>query len=100
MGYSADAAKEVKVTQFCKAISEFSLEYKTMREKLMLQRAKKIKEKERKKTRGKMIVEVSLLLLTHTHEIFKYIDKYPTANKSIITQSRLPQTSHQSTGLQ
>lgn len=57
LGYSADAAKEVNVTQFCKAISEFSLEYRTMREKLMAGRMKKMKEKERKKTRGKMIVE-------------------------------------------
>jgi len=48
----------VKVTVFCKAISEFALEYRTTREKLLQEREKKASQKERKKTRGKMIVEV------------------------------------------
>lgn len=61
LGYTSEAAREVKVTSFCKTLSEFALEYRTIREKLMLQREKKLSDKERKKTRGKMIVEANTL---------------------------------------
>ncbi len=72
LGYPPQAAREVKVTVFCKAISEFSLEYRTTRDKLLQQREKKASQKERKKTRGKMIVEVLYLF---------YFDKF--ANERI-----------------
>lgn len=60
VGYTADLAKQTKVSVFCKTFSEFSLEYRTIQEKLLQQKEKKASQKERKKTRGKMIVEVRL----------------------------------------
>ncbi|CAH1779576.1 unnamed protein product, partial [Owenia fusiformis] len=57
LGYSVSMAKEVKVSYFCKVVSEFSLEYRTTREKVMIQRQKKANNRERRKTRGKMIVD-------------------------------------------
>jgi len=39
-------------------VSEFALEYRTTREKLLQQREKKATQRERRRTRGKMIVEV------------------------------------------
>ena len=59
MGLPLHQAKELKVNQFCKTLSEFALEYRTTREKVMQQLEKKANQRERKKTRGKMIVDVS-----------------------------------------
>lgn len=61
LGYPAHSAKEVKVNHFCKAITEFSLEYRTAREKVLLQRQKKQQQRERNKTRGKLIVTVCII---------------------------------------
>ncbi len=60
MGYSPQAARETKVQLIMKTISEFSLEYRTTRDKVVQQREKKANNRERKKTRGKMIVDVSI----------------------------------------
>jgi len=57
LGYSPESIKDVKVQFFCKTISEFALEYRTTREKVLQLREKKANQRERKKTRGKMIVE-------------------------------------------
>ncbi|KAL3860751.1 hypothetical protein ACJMK2_010826 [Sinanodonta woodiana] len=57
MGLPATSAKELKVNQFCKIISEFALEYRTTRDKVLQQNQKKANQRERKKTRGKMIVD-------------------------------------------
>lgn len=43
----------------CRVVAEFALEYRTTREKVLQQREKKANNRERKKTRGKMIVDVS-----------------------------------------
>jgi hypothetical protein len=51
---------EYKVKEFCKLISEFALEYKTVRDRLLQQQEKRANHRERHKTRGKMITEVSL----------------------------------------
>lgn len=59
MGLSPASAKDVKIAEFCKIVSEFALEYRTTREKVLQQREKKANNRERKKTRGKMIVDVS-----------------------------------------
>ena len=60
LGYSSQASREAKVGLFCKTLSEFALEYRTTREKLVQQREKKATQRERRRTRGKMIVEVRL----------------------------------------
>lgn len=59
MGLQSHTARELKVSQFCKTVSEFALEYRTTREKVIQQLEKKATQRERKKTRGKMIVDVS-----------------------------------------
>jgi len=61
LGYSSQASREAKVGLFCKTVSEFALEYRTTREKLLQQREKKATQRERRRTRGKMIVEVSFV---------------------------------------
>lgn len=58
LGISARECQEMKVHQFCKVVSEFALEYRTTREKVIQQHNKKKNYKERKKTRGKLIVDV------------------------------------------
>jgi hypothetical protein len=58
-GYPMRVAEEVNVDMFCKIISEFALEYRTTRDRVLIQREKKANQRERKKTRGKMIVEAS-----------------------------------------
>ncbi|XP_048253560.1 FH1/FH2 domain-containing protein 3-like isoform X4 [Haliotis rufescens] len=57
MGLPVHMAKDQRINHFCKIISEFALEYRTTRDKVIQQREKKANQRERKKTRGKMIVE-------------------------------------------
>ena len=59
LGYSHSQAMEYKVKEFCKLISEFALEYKTVRDRLLQQQEKRANHRERHKTRGKMITDVS-----------------------------------------
>ena len=59
MGLPLHEAKEMRINQFCKVISEFALEYRTTRDKVLHMLEKKANQRERKKTRGKMIHEVS-----------------------------------------
>uniref|UniRef100_A0A0A9WQT4 FH1/FH2 domain-containing protein 3 n=1 Tax=Lygus hesperus TaxID=30085 RepID=A0A0A9WQT4_LYGHE len=47
-----------KPDQLCRIISEFALEYRTTRERVIQQLEKKASHRERNKTRGKMITEV------------------------------------------
>ncbi|KAL4234472.1 formin y 2 domain containing [Mactra antiquata] len=58
MGLPVFQAKDLKINAFCKIISEFALEYRTTREKVVQQLEKKANQRERKKTRGKMIVDM------------------------------------------
>lgn len=53
---------DTKPSEFCRVVSEFALEYRTTRERVLQQLQKKANHRERNKTRGKMITEVSLLL--------------------------------------
>ena len=57
LGYARSQAMEYKVKEFCKLISEFALEYKTVRDRLLQQQEKRANHRERHKTRGKMITE-------------------------------------------
>lgn len=58
MGIPIATAKEIKVNTFLKIISEFALEYRTTRERVLQQMEKKATHRERNKTRGKMITDV------------------------------------------
>uniref|UniRef100_A0A3Q2XXN6 Formin homology 2 domain containing 1 n=1 Tax=Hippocampus comes TaxID=109280 RepID=A0A3Q2XXN6_HIPCM len=59
LGQPAASVRETKVTSFCRIISEFSLEYRTTRERVLMLKRKREKHRERTKTRGKMITEVN-----------------------------------------
>lgn len=55
-----DVAK-TKAAEFLKVIAEFALEYRTTRERVLQQLEKRANHRERNKTRGKMIIDVSML---------------------------------------
>lgn len=61
LGYTAQAAREVRITQFCHTLREFALEYRTCRERVLQQQRKRATYRERNKTRGRMITEVGAL---------------------------------------
>lgn len=52
---------ESKPNEVCRIVSEFALEYRTTRERVQQQIEKKANHRERNKTRGKMIVDVTKL---------------------------------------
>ncbi|XP_055507583.1 FH1/FH2 domain-containing protein 3-like isoform X6 [Leucoraja erinacea] len=57
MGHPAHAIRDVNIHKFCKIISEFALEYRTTRERVLQQKQKRANHRERNKTRGKMITD-------------------------------------------
>ncbi|XP_017655138.1 FH1/FH2 domain-containing protein 1 isoform X2 [Nannospalax galili] len=57
LGYTAQAAQEVRIMQFCHTMREFALEYRTCRERVLQQQQKRATYRERNKTRGRMITE-------------------------------------------
>nr|XP_017199604.2 FH1/FH2 domain-containing protein 3 isoform X3 [Oryctolagus cuniculus] len=57
MGHPPYAIREVNITKFCRTISEFALEYRTTRERVLQQKQKRATHRERNKTRGKMITD-------------------------------------------
>lgn len=50
---------ESKPNEFCRIVSEFALEYRTTRERVQQQLEKKANHRERNKTRGKLIVDIT-----------------------------------------
>ncbi|XP_013788199.1 FH1/FH2 domain-containing protein 3-like [Limulus polyphemus] len=50
--------RDTRVQSVCKIISEFALEYRTTRERVLQQIQKKVNHRERNKTRGKMITDM------------------------------------------
>ncbi|XP_029022671.1 FH1/FH2 domain-containing protein 3 isoform X4 [Betta splendens] len=59
LGHPAYSVREISVHRFSKIISEFALEYRTTRDRVLQQKQKRADHRERNKTRGKMIVEVN-----------------------------------------
>ncbi|BFZ13123.1 hypothetical protein BsWGS_16162 [Bradybaena similaris] len=57
LGFPVVDARDLKINHFCKVVSEFALEYRTTRDKVIQMMQKKASQRERKKTRGKMIVD-------------------------------------------
>uniref|UniRef100_A0A8C4URA0 Formin homology 2 domain containing 1 n=1 Tax=Falco tinnunculus TaxID=100819 RepID=A0A8C4URA0_FALTI len=57
LGYPASTARDVKVMPICKLLREFALEYRTCRERVLLQQKKRAAHRERNKTRGRLITE-------------------------------------------
>uniref|UniRef100_A0A3B3I696 Formin homology 2 domain containing 1 n=1 Tax=Oryzias latipes TaxID=8090 RepID=A0A3B3I696_ORYLA len=58
LGQPSSSVRDIKVTAFCRIISEFALEYRTSRERVLTLKRKRTTVRERRKTRGKMITEV------------------------------------------
>lgn len=58
LGQPSSSVRDIRVTSFCRIISEFSLEYRTTRERVLTLKQKRAAHRERTKTRGKMITEV------------------------------------------
>ncbi|CAB1350477.1 unnamed protein product, partial [Coregonus sp. 'balchen'] len=59
LGHPAYGVREISVHRFSKILSEFALEYRTTRDRVLQQRQKRADHRERNKTRGKMIIDVS-----------------------------------------
>uniref|UniRef100_A0A8K9Y380 Formin homology 2 domain containing 3b n=1 Tax=Oncorhynchus mykiss TaxID=8022 RepID=A0A8K9Y380_ONCMY len=57
LGHPAYAVREVSIHRFSKILSEFALEYRTTRERVLQQKQKRANHRERNKTRGKMITD-------------------------------------------
>ncbi|XP_068446833.1 FH1/FH2 domain-containing protein 1 [Clinocottus analis] len=57
LGQPSSSVRDIRVTSFCRIISEFSLEYRTTRERVLTLKQKRAAHRERTKTRGKMITE-------------------------------------------
>ncbi|XP_032469566.1 FH1/FH2 domain-containing protein 1 isoform X3 [Phocoena sinus] len=57
LGYTAEAAREARIMQFCHTLREFALEYRTCRDRVLQQQQKRATYRERNKTRGRMITE-------------------------------------------
>ncbi|XP_040920553.1 FH1/FH2 domain-containing protein 1 isoform X2 [Toxotes jaculatrix] len=57
LGHPSSSVRDIKVTSFCRIVSEFALEYRTNRERVLTLKRKRAAHRERTKTRGKMITE-------------------------------------------
>lgn len=57
LGHPAYGIREVSVHRFSKIVSEFALEYRTTRDRVLQQKQKRANHRERNKTRGKMITD-------------------------------------------
>ncbi|KAL7858843.1 hypothetical protein AOLI_G00189450 [Acnodon oligacanthus] len=59
LGHPPYGVREISVHRFSKIMSEFALEYRTTRERILQQKQKRADHRERNKTRGKMIMDVA-----------------------------------------
>lgn len=73
LGIPMHQVSDSKPNEFCRIVSEFALEYRTTRERVLQQLEKKANHRERNKTRGKMITEVLFILTTKTKKLFPSI---------------------------
>lgn len=62
LGQPSSSIRDIRVTSFCRIIGEFALEYRTTRERVLTLKRKRATHRERTKTRGKMITEVTASL--------------------------------------
>ncbi|XP_034017449.1 FH1/FH2 domain-containing protein 3 isoform X4 [Thalassophryne amazonica] len=58
LGHPAHRIRDISVHRFSKILSEFALEYRTTRDRVLQQKQKRADHRERNKTRGKMIMDV------------------------------------------
>lgn len=70
LGHPAYSVRDVSVHRFSKILSEFALEYRTTRDRVLQLKQKRADHRERNKTRGKMIMDVNApvsVTPTHSH---------------------------------
>ncbi|XDV33477.1 hypothetical protein PO909_003876, partial [Leuciscus waleckii] len=65
LGHPAYSVRDISVTRFSKIISEFALEYRTTRDRVLQQKQKRADHRERNKTRGKMITDLNTQVSLH-----------------------------------
>ena len=71
LGIPLHQISDTKPNEFCRIVSEFALEYRTTRERVLQQLEKKANHRERNKTRGKMITDVRISVLVRVNYIFR-----------------------------
>ncbi|XP_070712606.1 FH1/FH2 domain-containing protein 1 [Pempheris klunzingeri] len=79
LGQPSSSVRDIKVTSFCRIISEFSLEYRTTRERVLTLKRKRAAHRERTKTRGKMITETEKFSGAVSHQDSPSPVSMPTA---------------------
>ncbi|XP_061520150.1 FH1/FH2 domain-containing protein 3-like isoform X9 [Phycodurus eques] len=67
LGHPTYSTRDISVHRFSKILSEFALEYRTTRDRVLQQKQKRADHRERNKTRGKMIVDVDAAVSCHTN---------------------------------
>ncbi|VDO04112.1 unnamed protein product [Rodentolepis nana] len=72
LGFPPNRADSMAIGHFCRILAEFSLEYRTTRERILEQNAKKASDKERRQTRGKLIDDV--LNMEDTSSTIRHLD--------------------------
>uniref|UniRef100_A0A3B3V3H4 Formin homology 2 domain containing 3 n=1 Tax=Poecilia latipinna TaxID=48699 RepID=A0A3B3V3H4_9TELE len=68
LGHPAYSVREISVNRFSKILSEFALEYRTTRDRVLQQKQKRADHRERNKTRGKMIMDMSLFFFSSSSD--------------------------------
>ncbi|VDK69572.1 unnamed protein product [Dibothriocephalus latus] len=67
LGFTQSRAENMSVGHFCRIIAEFALEYRTTRDRILEEKARKASERERRKTRGKHIDEAPPIRATQVN---------------------------------
>ncbi|EDV25456.1 uncharacterized protein TRIADDRAFT_24577 [Trichoplax adhaerens] len=73
-GFTKSIVKDMRINDFLKIVTEFSLEYKTVKGKLLDQARKKEVQRKRSETRGRLITDVSIIQTLETN-CTKYNEK-------------------------
>ncbi|XP_077383495.1 FH1/FH2 domain-containing protein 3 isoform X2 [Festucalex cinctus] len=65
LGHPISGVRDVSIHRFSKILSEFALEYRTTRERVLQQKQKRANHRERNKTRGKLITDSGKFGVAH-----------------------------------
>lgn len=85
--------REISVHRFSKILSEFALEYRTTRDRVLQQKQKRADHRERNKTRGKMIMDVNApVSLTHADKTHSVSTFFSSLSKSSCSYTCLSMT--------
>lgn len=85
LGQPSLSVRDIKVTTFCRIISEFSLEYRTTRERVLTLKRKRAAHRERTKTRGKMITEVTITFCCSSSSVINFFKLSSSHHLSLVS---------------